>query len=113
MATFNARDKTPMGLDDGGGGEADPMHVAIQLLDVLGLEAVEPVMPDAGNELVHNELAVADQRRRAHLARCDRLQPVLEPLPNRGRLAGRTRGSGIALPFQFANLGHNIAAPHA
>jgi hypothetical protein len=79
-----------MGLDDRGGGEASILKAAVQLLDMLWLRAVEPMVPDAADKLVGNELPIADQSRRAHLARGDGVQPVLEPLPDGRCLPCRT-----------------------
>src|SRR4051812_13017122 len=67
-------------------------------------------MPDAGKELVHNELAVPHQRRGPHLARRDHVEPVLKPLADGRRFPRCPGGSGVALAPKLPHLRHHRSA---
>jgi hypothetical protein len=95
-------------LQDRGWRQSGRQQVAIQPLYVLRLQLVEPVVADAGDELVHDELAVPDERRGPHLARRDGVEPVLKPLADGGRLTGRPCGSRIPLTLKPADLRDDV-----
>lgn len=102
----------PVGLQHAGRRQARGEELGVHPFHVLGLQSIQPVVADLGNELVRHQLAVPLQGGRAHLRRGDRVPPVLQPGGNGHLSTGHRSHALVATSFELPNLAmHVFAAP--
>jgi hypothetical protein len=92
------------------GGEPFGGHGGVEAFDVLGLQAVEAVVPDTGDDVDPREGPVPLQRRGSDAAGGDVVEVLGHPHRDRRRCAGGQGRAGVAFGLQGADLGDDLAA---
>ncbi len=99
----------PVHPQHGGGGQALLEQQVVELLEVFGLQPVEPLAADVRGDVHADDRLVALQRPLPYAAGRDVRQPVREPrLDGVGVDAGD--GAGLAPHLELADLLHDLAA---
>jgi hypothetical protein len=84
------------------------LHLGVELLEVVRLNAFEPVLAKSGNEVVVDRIPVRVGRRVADGRRRDVLDPVDEPLLHGPGRASLAHGPGVALLLQCRRWAHEV-----
>jgi hypothetical protein len=100
-----------MNAQDRGGAQSVVGEGAVEALQVFRLQPVEPVVSDARTKVEPDRAAVALQRSRTDPAGGDVVQPVVQPLTDRGWPAGCLDDARVTLGLDGTNLGYHICAP--
>lgn len=103
-----------VGLVGGAGGAAVVLHLLVEPLQMLGVELLQAVGAEAGNEVVVDRHPISVDRVLRDVRGSDVLDPVGEPRLHGPRLASLADGPLVALALQVADdlgdLGAGLAA---